>query len=103
MLGFGPWWEKALEGVKLQRLGEPDIDPIPETVSEDPYCSFIHSLVPFLGSVGTLLNFEALDEIHDIGQGSELVSLSFYNIDSFFSISTIFPLYSSFLRMFILL
>lgn len=25
LLGFGPWWEKALQRVKLQRLGEPDI------------------------------------------------------------------------------
>lgn len=89
MLGFGPWWEKALERVKLQRLGEPDADPIPEHVSEDPCCSSIHSFVPFLGSVGMLLNFEALDEVHEIGQGSELVSLPFYNINSFFSISTI--------------
>lgn len=75
--------------MKLQRLGEPDIDPIPESVSEDPYCSFIHSFVPFLGSVGMLLNVEALDAVHEIGQGSELVYLPFYNIDSFFSISTI--------------
>lgn len=82
---------------KLQRLGKPDTDLVPESVSEDPYCSFIHSFVPFLGSVGMLLNFEALDEVHKIGQGSELVSLPFYNIDSF-----PFPLYcSSFLCIFI--
>lgn len=66
-------------------MGDPDIDPIPESVSEDPYCSFIHPFVPFLGSVGMLLNFEALE----IGQGSELVSLPFYNTYSFFSIFTI--------------
>lgn len=30
-----------------------------------------------------LLNFEALDEVHGVGQGSELVSLPFYNNNFF--------------------
>ena len=64
-------------------------DPISENVSEDPSCSFIQAVVPFLGSVGMLLNFEALDEVHGIGQGSELVPLPFSNNNFFFSLSTV--------------